>query len=139
MTGTDGAWVGADPIPNGSNAAWGAGTGGAMLKDAKPKSSWTVAAGVENASNMIALEEACGAADVVGAVMKSASPASMKSSIEGWGTGTALGVLAAADEVVPFFIVSLSFPPTELSTDGADILEATFGLCFILTSVSSSS
>lgn len=138
MTGADGAGAGADPIPNGSKAAWGAGTGGAMLKDAKPKSSWTVAAGVENASNIIALEEACGA-DVVGAVIKSASPASMKSSIEGWGTGTALGVLAAADEVVPFFMVSLSFPPTALSTDGAEILEATFGLCFILTSVSSSS
>ena len=138
MTGADGAGAGADPIPNGSNAAWGAGTGGAMLKDAKPKSSWTVAAGVENASNIIALEGACGA-EVTGAVMKSASPASIKSSIEGWGAGTALGVLAAADEVDPFFMVSFSLPPTALSTDGADILEAVFGLCFILTSVSSSS
>jgi hypothetical protein len=121
-------------MPKGSNAACGAGTGGAVLKEAKPKSSWAVAAGVENASNIIALVEAIGA-EVAGAVMKSESPASIKSSIEGW--GAALGVLAAADEV-PFLMVSLSLPPTALSLVGADILAATFGLCFIFTSSSSS-
>ena len=135
MTGADEGCAGADPIPKGSNAACGAGTGGAVLKEAKPKSSWTVAAGVEKASNIIALEEACGT-DVAGAVIKSESPASIKSSIEGW--GTALGALVAT-VVFPFLMVSLSFPPTALSPVGAEIFEATLGLCFIFTSVSSSS